>query len=90
MASQVIAATWPMPNGEFLIPKYAFDREHAPYLGQAAILFQLTRRPYFGCPLTDAQLPIPASTYFALSIYYVLGIPLIWIGIRNLRSRKKA
>ena len=85
MASQVIAATWPMPNGEFLIPKFAFDSKNAPYLGQAGILFQLTRRPYPGCKIDDSQIPIPASTWLALSIYFVLGAPLVWVGTRNLR-----
>ena len=87
MASQVIAATWPLPNGEFLLPKYAFDHEHAPYLGQAAILFQLTRRPYPGCPTPQptTDIPIPASTWMALAIYFVLGIPLVWVGARTIR-----
>ena len=86
MATQMIAACWPMLDGEFLLTKYAFESEHAPYLGQAAMLFQLTRRPWDGCPIADDKhVPIPASTWFALSVYFLSGLPLFWIGVRILR-----
>lgn len=41
----MIAASWPLPNGTLLFPRIFSNRDHAPYLGEMAILFQLSREP---------------------------------------------
>jgi hypothetical protein len=45
LSYEMIAASWPLPNGTLLFPRMFSNGDHAPYLGEMAILFQLSREP---------------------------------------------
>lgn len=45
LSYEMIAASWPLPNGTLLFPRIFSNGDHAPYLGEMAILFQLSRMP---------------------------------------------
>lgn len=45
LGSQVIASSWPLPDGTLLGGRILSDSQHAPYLGETGILWQLTVTP---------------------------------------------
>lgn len=45
LSYEMIAASWPLANGTLLFPRIFSNGDHAPYLGEMAILFQLSRIP---------------------------------------------
>ncbi|MGI9241713.1 MAG: hypothetical protein ACR2RV_13005, partial [Verrucomicrobiales bacterium] len=45
MTAEMLAFSWPLANGTLLLPRLVSDRQHAPHLGEMAILFQLGREP---------------------------------------------
>jgi hypothetical protein len=40
---QALAVGWPVPSGGFFIPRLVSDEEHAPLLGECALLYALTQ-----------------------------------------------
>lgn len=69
LASQLIAASWPLPNGRLLGGMILSDREHAPYLGEAAILWLLTVTPE-GDIHSVEKIKTPGSIYIAMVFYF--------------------
>jgi hypothetical protein len=60
LAAEGLAMSWPLPDGTLLVPRLLSSISDAPYLGEAATLFALTRRalePLRG----DAQARLPAA-----------------------------
>ncbi|MHC4510020.1 MAG: hypothetical protein ACYTAO_13860 [Planctomycetota bacterium] len=57
LAAQAIVGSWPLPNGTLLGPRFLSNLSDAPYLGEAAVLFALTRRPVGGVAAERARLP---------------------------------
>ena len=45
LAAQALVASWPLPDGTLLVPRVLSNVSDAPYLGEAATLFALTRTP---------------------------------------------
>ncbi|MEK7994947.1 MAG: hypothetical protein AAB403_14170, partial [Planctomycetota bacterium] len=45
LAAQAIVGSWPLPDGTLLGPRVLSNLSDAPYLGEAAVLFALTRKP---------------------------------------------
>jgi len=44
LGAEAIVGSWPLPNGTLLGPRFLSNLSDAPYLGEAAVLFALTRR----------------------------------------------
>jgi len=40
LSYEMIAASWPLPNGTLLFPRIFSNGDHAPYLGEMAILLR--------------------------------------------------
>ena len=66
LSAQALAASWPLPNGTLLAPRILSRAVSAPYLGESATLFALTRR---------AQFPSrgPVSTHLPAVVYAILA-----------------
>lgn len=72
LAAQGLAAAWPLPNGTLLVPRLLSNFSDAPYLGEAATLFALTR---------PAVLPVqggesagaPNAAYMCVAFLLLLG-----------------
>jgi hypothetical protein len=45
LSAEMLASSWPMPDGRLLLPRLLSKASDAPYIGEAAILFCLTRQP---------------------------------------------
>jgi hypothetical protein len=94
LSAQALVAAWPLPDGTLLGPRLLSNLSDAPYVGEAALLFSLTRRPLMNISGTTSALP--PSVYLALGVY--VGIALACLGMagvrvvrweKDLRSRRK-
>ncbi len=87
LAAEMLAASWPLPDGTLLLPRILSSSTDAPYLGEAAILFNLTRQPVGEVPIKTGG-RIPGLVYGILAIY-VAGSAIVlfaaWQRFRQLR-----
>jgi hypothetical protein len=72
LAAQTIVFSWPLPDGTLLMPRVLSNAAHAPHLGEACILYTLTRRTAPGMiRRTGGSLPPLAGVGIAL--YFILS-----------------
>ncbi|MFA5203328.1 MAG: hypothetical protein WC708_02890 [Lentisphaeria bacterium] len=91
LSAQVLAAAWPLPNGRWLGARIlsAAARGHAPYLGEANLLFLFTRQPVAGLPaVTGGRLPPIIAVAFLF--YLGLGGLFLWLIGRQWRRLGRA
>lgn len=82
LTAEMLAVSWPLPNGTRLFPRLLSNAADAPYLGEAAILFNLTRMPGENVRIkTGGSIPMFAMIFLALQ----LGIGLLLL-IAPIRS----
>lgn len=88
LSAEALVASWPLPDGTLLGPRMFSNLSDAPYVGETALLFSLTRQPIVkgGVP---ADGYIPASVYFGMLFYLICGGFLIWRAIFLLQRWKK-
>jgi len=72
LAAQAIVASWPLPDGTLLGPRILSNFSDAPYLGEAALLFALTREPIEATKLIDRG-KLPWSVYVGVLLGICLG-----------------
>lgn len=87
LSYQAVAASWPLPNGTMLFPRLFSNAEHAPYLGEVSILFQLTREPVNPGISQYHSGRMTGVVWVMLGIYAVLAWVTCWPGWRLARSR---
>lgn len=73
LAAQAIVASWPLPDGTLLGPRIFSSLSDAPYLGEAALLFALTRKPIEASKVIDRG-NLPWSVYASIIFGICLGI----------------
>ncbi len=86
LSYEMLAASWPLANGTMLFPRLFSNGEHAPYLGEVAILFQLSREPVHGEAAVAGRGSIPACVWLMLLGYACLTMLTCWPGWRLIRS----
>lgn len=84
LSSQVLAASWPLLNGTWLGARILSSAAHAPYLGEANLLFLFTTMPSPGVPIRAGGY-MPPFVYGFLTFYLGLGLVLLFSGIRMWR-----
>jgi len=72
LTAQAIVAAWPLPDGTMLGPRILSGFSDAPYLGEAALLFSLTRRPLEESKIIDRG-KLPWSVYVGILLGLCLG-----------------
>jgi len=72
LAAQAIVASWPLPDGTLLGPRILSNLSDAPYLGEAALLFALTRKPIEATKVIDRG-KLPRSVYAGVLLGISLG-----------------
>ncbi len=85
LAAETLAVSWPLPGGMLLTPRILSNVSDAPYLGEAAVIFALTRRtlaPVQG----DQRAGLPAIVYVALAGLLLLGVGEMAVSLRKLRQ----
>jgi hypothetical protein len=89
LSAEALAASWPLPDGTRLGPRMFSNLYDAPYVGETALLFSLTRQPITGeGALSDGY--IPPSVYFGILFYLVCGGLLLWRAIFLLKRWRKS
>lgn len=88
LSAEALAASWPLPDGTLLGPRMFSNLSDAPYVGETALLFSLTRQPIVG-EGTSSDGYIPASVYFGILFYLICGSLLIWRAIFLLKRWRK-
>ncbi|MBU4198362.1 MAG: hypothetical protein KKG09_09075 [Verrucomicrobia bacterium] len=87
LASQVLAACWHLPNGSLLGPRMLSNAAHAPYLGEANMLFLLTQNPIPAQPIRLGG-HMPPLVYVGFMFYFGLGTLVIGLTTRKLFAWK--
>ncbi len=72
LASQAMVGSWPLPNGTLLGPRLLSNLSNAPYLGEAAMLFALTRVPVYPAKVAERS-NLPWSVYVGILLLFCLG-----------------
>jgi hypothetical protein len=87
MALEMIAASWPLPNGTLLLARAVSDLSDAPFTGEAAILVSLTQpvAPYFQTHTQSAGRAIPGFVILMFLFYVSVAVWLLRKAWRNLR-----
>ena len=88
LTTEAIALSWPLPYGTLAWPRILSNTTHAPYIGEAAVLFALTRTPMEGSEITIGS-HVPVIVYLALASYLGIGIVSVLAAFATLRRRKK-
>lgn len=88
LTAQLLATSWPLPNGTRLLARVLSNAADAPYLGEAAILFNLTRSPANGALLQTGG-SIPGLVYIVLTVQIGLGVLLLAGIVRSVRRFRK-
>jgi hypothetical protein len=88
LSAEALAASWPLPDGTRLGPRMFSNLSDAPYVGETALLFSLTRMPLVGNGAPSDGF-IPASVSFGILFYLVFGSLLSWRAVFLLKRWKK-
>lgn len=84
LSSQVLAAAWPLPDGTWLGARMLSSTAHAPYLGEANLLFLFTTLPAAGTTITTGGF-IPPLVYIVLAGFLALGGAVVITAIKAFR-----
>ncbi|MHC4642790.1 MAG: hypothetical protein ACYS32_14195 [Planctomycetota bacterium] len=88
LGAELIALSWPLPNGTISIPRLLSNMSDAPYLGEASVLFSLTRTPAEGVQITKAG-KLPYCVYLAMIFYLGVGSLFVLATVLGIRRWKK-
>jgi len=85
LTSEMLATSWPLPDGTRLFPGLLSNATDAPYLGEAAILFNLTRLPVGGVAVKTGG-SLPNFVLIFLAVQLGAGLILLFAALRSLRA----
>jgi hypothetical protein len=87
LTAEMLVTSWPLPNGTCYLPKALSNAADAPCLGEAAILFNLTRLPVEGAIKTGGL--IPKFVLIVLALQYGFGLVVLMAPIISFRQWQK-
>jgi hypothetical protein len=88
LTAEMLLTSWPLPNGTMLLPRLLSNAADAPYLGEAGILFNLTRMPAEGVQIKTGG-SIPKFVLISLLLQFGVGLILLMAPILSLRRWQK-
>ena len=88
ISAEMLALSWPLPDGTLALPRLLSNAAHAPYLGECAILFFLTRQPLDGVS-ADASDSLPPFVWIILGLCLLAGLLLILLAALKLRRARR-
>jgi len=86
IALQMVALSWPLPNGRLLLPRLLSDASDAPLLGEAAIVYNLSQpaAPGFTAePVKERR--VPWIVWLMLVVLLGMGGAALLLGGRRVR-----
>lgn len=84
LTAELIATCWPLPDGTLAGPRILSNAVDAPYLGEASILFILTRQPARAVKITKGG-SLPTFVYLLLAGYFGIGTIMIFSTTRDIK-----
>ncbi|MBP7275504.1 MAG: hypothetical protein KBA51_04795 [Kiritimatiellae bacterium] len=84
LTAETIAFSWPLPGGTLLMPRVLSNAAHAPMLGEACLLFSLSRVTAPGFEMKPGG-RIPPLVWAGTALYFVLGVFFIGMEVHALR-----
>lgn len=86
LSAQALVAGWPLPDGSWLGARClsALGGDHAPYLGEANLLFIYTRSTPTGVPVVTGG-TLPLLVWLGLAIAFGGGVLLVVLAFRQAR-----
>jgi hypothetical protein len=87
LTTEMLVASWPLPNGVWLVPRLLSNMADAPCLGEAAILFNLTRLPADEVVKTGGS--IPKFVVGILALQFGFGLLVLAAPIISMRQWRK-
>lgn len=84
LLAEALPGAWPLPNGTLLLPRVLSDGIDAPLLGEACLLYAMTRTPAPGITPTPPAQHWPGLVYGLLAAYLVPGALILIFGTRML------
>jgi hypothetical protein len=88
LGAELIVASWLLPCRTLLVPRLLSNATDAPYLGEASVLFVLTRVPTEGTAVTRGNY-LPPLVFYLLALYVGCGLLLIFASWYSFRRWKK-
>lgn len=88
LSAEFLAISWPLPHGILFVPHLLSDLSDAPYLGEAGLLFTLTRLPVEGAEIVHGG-NMPSIVYVILFCYLAFAIRLIWGAYSRIKRWQK-
>jgi len=88
LTAEMLAFSWPLPDGTLLAPRILSDATEAPYLGEAAVLFCLSREPVGKLPVKKGG-RLPGCIYLLLTGYFGVGLLLISTPVLQFRPWRR-
>ena len=84
LSAEALVASWPLPDGTLLVPRMLSNLSDAPYVGEAALLFNFTRMPLSDGVVFPAQAEVPFIVFLSLLLYFAGGCLLLGAAYRKL------
>lgn len=88
LATEMLAVSWPLPNGRLLLPSMLSDCTDAPYLGECGILYNLTRTPLDGFEVQRGG-HLPGLVLIVMAIYLIGGLYCVVTSLLTVRRFQK-
>lgn len=87
LGAEMIAGSFPMPDGSLLLPRLVSDLTHAPHFAETAILHQLSLTGDGAAPGTRA--PLPGAVWLILGLELLFGVLLLRLAKHLISPRAK-
>jgi hypothetical protein len=88
LTAEMYAVSCPLPEGTLLVPRLLSNATDAPFLGEAAILFNLTRLPAAGFSVRTGG-SIPGFTWIVLMLQLVVGLAVVGSSVLAIRRWRR-
>jgi hypothetical protein len=88
LTAEMFAVSCPLPDGTLLVPRLLSNATDAPLLGEAAILFNLTRLPETGFSVRTGG-SIPGFTWIVLGLQATAGLVVAAGGLLTIRRWRR-
>ena len=76
LAAEAIAGSWPLPDGTLLLPRFLSNMSDAPYIGESAMIFALSRKAVEP-DITAANGKLPRIIYVGIILFIWLGVFIV-------------
>lgn len=86
MMAELFAVSWPMPGGTLLLPRLLSNATDAPYLGEQAVLYILSRQPHPSVGETAPKAEgLPGLVYVTIGGQLLFGGLFAFAALRSAR-----